>query len=83
MRILYFSWIRETVGKSQEDLLLPEGVNTVQGLITWLKKQDAGYKKAFADDTVVRVAVNQEYVSLDCSISNADEIAFFPPVTGG
>ncbi len=83
MRILYFAWIRETVGKSQEDLLLPEGVNTVQGLIMWLKKQDEGYKKTFSDDALIRVAVNQEYVGLDFLISNADEIAFFPPVTGG
>lgn len=83
MKILYFSWIREAVGKSHEDLLMPEGVNTVQGLMTWLKQQDGGYRIAFADDTVVRVAVNQEYVGLDCLISNGDEVAFFPPVTGG
>ena len=83
MKILYFAWVRESVGKSQEDLLLPEGVKTVQGLIAWLKKQDAGYKKAFSDEAVGRVAVNQEYVSLNFLISDADEIAFFPPVTGG
>jgi molybdopterin synthase sulfur carrier subunit len=83
MKILYFSWIREAVGKSEEDLLMPEKVNTVLGLVTWLKQQDTGYRVAFADDTVVRVAVNQEYVSLDCVISDNDEIAFFPPVTGG
>jgi molybdopterin synthase sulfur carrier subunit len=83
MKILYFAWVREAVGKSQEDLLKPEGVNTVQDLITWLKEQDVSYQKAFADDAVVRVAVNQEYECLDCLISNTDEIAFFPPVTGG
>ena len=47
MKILYFSWIREAVGKSEEDLLMPEKVNTVLGLVTWLKQQDAGYKIAF------------------------------------
>jgi molybdopterin synthase sulfur carrier subunit len=83
MKILYFAWVREAVGKSQEDLLMPEGVNTVQGLVTWLKEQNPGYRKAFSDDAVIRVAVNQEYVSLDCLISNGDEVAFFPPVTGG
>ena len=83
MKILYFSWIREAVGKSEEDLIMPEKVNTVLGLVTWLKQQDTGYRVAFADDAVVRVAVNQEYVSLDCVISDSDEIAFFPPVTGG
>ena len=83
MKILYFAWVRETVGKSQEDLLMPEGVNTVKDLLRWLKEQDAGYRKAFADNSMVRVAVNQEHVSSDCLISNGDEIAFFPPVTGG
>ena len=83
MKILYFAWVRETVGKSQEDLLMPEGVNTVKDLVRWLKEQDAGYKKAFTDDLMVRVAVNQEHVSSDFLISNGDEIAFFPPVTGG
>ena len=83
MKILYFAWVREAVGKSEEDFLIPENVNTVQDLVMWLKQQDEGYRIAFADDAVVRVAVNQEYVSLDCLISNGDEVAFFPPVTGG
>ena len=83
MRILYFAWIREAIGKSQEDITKPEGINTVQDLVMWLKKKDVGYRKAFSDNSVVRVAVNQEYVSLECLIANGDEIAFFPPVTGG
>ena len=83
MKVLYFAWVREAVGKSQEDLIMPEGVKTVQGLVTWLKKQGEGYRMAFADDAMVRVAVNQEYVNLAFLISNDDEVAFFPPVTGG
>jgi molybdopterin synthase sulfur carrier subunit len=83
MKILYFAWVREVVGKSEEDLLMPEGVNTVLDLVMWLKKQGTGYRIAFADDAVVRVAVNQEYVDMDYLISNGDEVAFFPPVTGG
>lgn len=83
MKILYFAWVREAVGKAQEELLMPEEVNTIQGLVTWLKLQDSGYRIAFSDDALVRVAVNQEYVGLDCLISNGDEVAFFPPVTGG
>ena len=83
MKILYFAWVREVVGKSEEDILMPDSVNTVQDLVTWLKQQDTCYRVAFSDDAVVRVAVNQEYVNSDCFISNADEVAFFPPVTGG
>jgi len=83
MKILYFAWVREAVGKSVEDLNLPEGVASVSDLVAWLKQQDTGYETAFADNAVVRVAVNQEYVDLDHRVSNGDEIAFFPPVTGG
>ena len=83
MKILYFAWVREAVGKSEEDIPLPEGVDSVQDLVTWLKQQDATYKTVFADDAMVRVAVNQEYVDLAHAISNGDEVAFFPPVTGG
>ena len=83
MKILYFAWVREAVGKSEEDLNLPEGVASVSDLVAWLKQQDTGYETAFADSAVVRVAVNQEYVDLDHRVLNGDEIAFFPPVTGG
>ena len=83
MKILYFAWVRETIGKSEEDVSLADGVKSVGDLVDWLKRQDATYKTAFTDDAVVRVAVNQEYVKLDHLLSNGDEVAFFPPVTGG
>lgn len=83
MKVLYFAWVREVTGTSEEEFELAEGLNTVQDLVAWLKKKDVVYQSAFADDKMVRVAVNQEYVSLDHQISNDDEIAFFPPVTGG
>ena len=83
MKILYFAWVREATGKSEEDLLLPEGVSTVSDLVTWLKQRDESFRKAFSDESLVRVAVNQEYVGLNFLISNEDEVAFFPPVTGG
>ena len=83
MKILYFAWVREAVGKSEEDLNLPEGVASVSDLVAWLKQQDTGYETAFANNAAVRVAVNQEYVDFDHGVSNGDEIAFFPPVTGG
>jgi sulfur-carrier protein len=83
MKILYFAWVREAVGKPEEDLNLPEGVASVSDLVAWLKQQDTGYETAFANNAAVRVAVNQEYVDFDHGVSNGDEIAFFPPVTGG
>jgi len=55
----------------------------VAALVDWLKTRSAGLADAFADMTLIRVAVNQDYVGLDHPVCPGDEIAFFPPVTGG
>ena len=83
MKVLYFAWLKEKTGTGQESLDLPDGVNDVAGLVGWLKARGDGYADAFADEAVVRVAVNQEHVKTDHKLSNGDEVAFFPPVTGG
>lgn len=83
MKVLYFAWLKEKTGVGQEDLSLPEGVSDVAGLVAWLKGRGDGYAEAFADETVVRVAVNQEHVDVSHGVSDGDEVAFFPPVTGG
>ncbi|MSO93146.1 MAG: molybdopterin converting factor subunit 1 [Rhodospirillales bacterium] len=83
MKILYFAWLREKAGRAEETVDVPPGVATVGALIDWLKGQGEGHKAAFADPSLVRVAVNQEYVKLDHPVRRGDEVAFFPPVTGG
>jgi molybdopterin synthase sulfur carrier subunit len=83
MKVLYFAWLREKAGVAKEDVVLPKHVATVQDLVNWLVQRGEGYEAAFADLSVVRVAVNQEHVALDHSIADGDEVAFFPPVTGG
>jgi molybdopterin synthase sulfur carrier subunit len=83
MKIVYFAWLREKAGISEEDVSPPASVKDVQGLIEWLRARDAGHAEALADLSVVRVAVNQEYVQLDHPVDSGDEIAMFPPVTGG
>lgn len=83
MKILYFAWLRERVGVGEEVRTPPADVATVAGLMTWLATQSAGHRAAFADLGLIRVAVNQEYVGFDHPIKAGDEIAFFPPVTGG
>ena len=83
MKLLYFASIREKIGISEEEHDLPKGVSNVTDLIDWLKSQGEEYAQALADQMVVKVAVNQEYVSVEHPISSNDEIAFFPPVTGG
>lgn len=83
MKVLYFAWLRERVGAGAEDVAPPVHVATVGQLIDWLKGRGAGHARAFADPALVRVAVNQEYVTLDHPVRPGDEVAFFPPVTGG
>ena len=83
MRIMYFAWIREHVGAAQEDIDLPEGVATVGDLVAHLRGLSPGHDKALSDMKVVRVAVNQEHSGTGAAVSGGDEVAFFPPVTGG
>lgn len=83
MKILYFAWMRQRIGISNEVIELPEAVGTVDTLVDWLETRGDGYRNAFAKREVIRAAVNQEYVQFDHPIAENDEIAFFPPVTGG
>ena len=83
MKLLYFAWLREKTGVAREEISPPEDITTVEKLIEWLVQRGGGYEVAFADLSVVRVAVNQEYVAMASAIKEGDEVAFFPPVTGG
>ncbi len=83
MRILYFAWLRERVGRAEESLDLPPGIVTVDDLIGWLKARGPRYADAFSGDKMVRCAVDQEFAALTTSLAGAAEVAFFPPVTGG
>jgi molybdopterin synthase sulfur carrier subunit len=83
MKLLYFAWLREKAGVFQEDVTPPDSVATVADLIEWQIGRGGGHAEAFADEAMVRVAVNQEYVGLDHAVAAGDEVAFFPPVTGG
>ena len=83
MTLLYFAWVRQKIGKSQEHLDLPENIRTVGALADHLRARGAGYADAFSDTKRLRAAVNQEHVKFDAPVSANDEVAFFPPVTGG
>ena len=83
MRILYFAWLREKIGKSVEQPALPAGINTVQDLIDWLALQSPGHAAAFANASVIRCALDQEFAGWDALIEGVKEAAFFPPMTGG
>ena len=83
MKVLYFAWLRQRIGISMEELNLPEEVRTVGDLVDYLITKGENYSEAFSQKKVIRAAVNLEYVSFDHKLINKDEIAFFPPVTGG
>ena len=83
MKILYFAWVRERVGKDSEDIDLPENITTVSALIDWLINKDEGYRAALDNRKNLKVAVNQTLVKWDHPVKDNDEVAFFPPMTGG
>lgn len=83
MKILWFAWLRTRVGTGAEDVEPPADVDNVAKLLDWLAARSPGHAEALAKREVVRVAVNQEYVKLDHPVKKGDEIAIFPPVTGG
>ena len=83
VKILYFAWVREKVGKSEEIVDLPAGVATVADLVAWLRQRGPEYAEAFAKPNVVRAALDKSHVQPTASIAGTREIAFFPPVTGG
>ena len=79
--LIYFSWIRERIGKSRERV--ETKAETIVELIEELKEKDVRYSEVFSDLGSCRIAINQELASFDASIIEAKEIAFFPPMTGG
>ncbi len=83
MQLLYFGWVRGKIGIDRETIDPPDGVDDVEGLMTWLRGRGAGYAEALDDPSVVRVAVNQELADLGQKVARDDEIAVFPPMTGG
>ena len=83
MRILYFAYLRDRAGTGEEDVSPPSSVKNVGDLVGWLASSGEARARVFSDMSIVRIAVNQEYATLDHPLSAGDEIAFFPPVTGG
>ena len=83
VKLLYFAWVRERIGKAEEEIEPPSGVATVGDLVAWLARRDEQYAHAFENPRVIRAAIDRSHVRPDARISGAKEIAFFPPMTGG
>ena len=83
MRILYFAWLRSKVRTAREEVFPPPEVTTVGALMAWLAASRPGFAEALSAPGVVRAAVNQDYAQPADPVREGDEVAFFPPVTGG
>jgi sulfur-carrier protein len=83
MKVKYFAWVRERIGKAEETVEPPAEVRTVGELIDWLARRDDTYAYAFEKPKVIRAAIDHAHVKQDAAIAGAREIAFFPPMTGG
>jgi molybdopterin synthase sulfur carrier subunit len=83
VKLLYFAWVRERIGKGEEIVEPPAGVATVADLVAWLAGRGEEYAYAFDNPKVIRAAINRTHVKPDAVIAGAKEIAFFPPMTGG
>lgn len=83
IRILYFAWVREAIGRDEEAVDPPADVTTAGALIGWLAGRGDGYAEALGEPARIRVAIDQNFAPQDALIAGAREIALFPPVTGG
>ncbi len=83
MKLKYFAWVRERIGKAEETVEPPASVRTVADLIGWLSARGESYAYAFETPRVIRAAIDHAHVKPETAIAGAREIAFFPPMTGG
>ena len=83
LKLRYFAWVRERIGKPDETVDVPPGIATVAELMTWLASRGEEYAYAFKNAKVIRAAIDQKHVRADAVIKGANEIAFFPPMAGG
>ena len=83
LKLVFFARLREDLGTGAEQLTLPPGVSTVAGLRAHLAERGGSWAAALAQGKAIRVAVNQEMAQPGTPVKPGDEVAFFPPVTGG
>lgn len=83
IKLRYFAWVRERIGKAEEEIAPPAGIATVSELMVWLAGQGEQYAYAFENPKVIRAAIDRNHVRGETRIEGAGEIAFFPPMTGG
>ncbi len=83
MKLRYFAWLRDSVGRESEDIRLPSGIRNVGMLLDWLPTRDERLRDAFEYVDVVLVSVNSSYADRDHPVHDEDEVALVPPIAGG
>ncbi|MCA3630765.1 MAG: molybdopterin converting factor subunit 1 [Methylobacterium sp.] len=83
MKVLYFAWLRERIGKAEEEITFPPGTRTVGEAMAHLALLGEEYAYAFENPSIIRIALDRRHVPHDCPLGTARELAFFPPMTGG
>ena len=83
MKLRYFAWVRERIGKPEEEIDLPAGITTIADVMDWLSRRGEEYAHAFENPKIIRTALDRTHVKAETAIGGAREIAFFPPMTGG
>ena len=83
MKVLYFSWIKDKLGKSHEEIQVDDNIKTINDLIILLKQNNENYEDVFKDTSSIKVSINMETATFEDLIHDNDEVAFFPPMTGG
>jgi len=83
LTVLYFARLRERLGLAQENIVLQPNLTSVEDLLDYLRARGPQWQAALGDEKVVRVAVNQDLAQLHTHLKDGDEVALFPPVTGG
>lgn len=83
MKLVYFAWVREKIGKTEENLALPSDVVTVHDLLNYLRSLGENYNEALSASALIRVAIDHAHAESEDKIADAKEIALFPPMTGG
>lgn len=83
MKLVYFAWVRERIGRPDEEITLPETVETAGDLISWLRQRGPEYEHALSEPRAIRIALDKRHAKAEASLAGVGEVALFPPMTGG
>jgi molybdopterin synthase sulfur carrier subunit len=83
VKLVYFAWVRERIGRTDEEISLPPDVSTAGDLLAWLRARGPEYEHALSEPRAIRIAVDRVHAAPGTPLAGASEVALFPPMTGG